>query len=114
MGMNEAAFDSGMVDEPGSNGNGQSNTLQQREDSYQAAYDAGLASGREAAYREGYQAGFADGFKQTLGSDRAPASAAAKTKTADDLVQRLKGLPCPHCGISSFTDETHCPCCRTP
>jgi hypothetical protein len=39
-------------DQEPNNGNGHIHTLKQREDSYQSAYEAGLASGKEAAYRQ--------------------------------------------------------------
>jgi hypothetical protein len=114
MEMNEPIIDSGVVAERGRNGNGHGHMVPRPEDPYQAAYDAGLASGREAAYRQGYQAGFADGLKQLQGSDSVPASAAPKRKTAEVRVGRLRGLPCPKCGIWLYNDETCCPCCGTP
>jgi hypothetical protein len=114
MKMNEVAFDSELVADAGSNGNGHNHTLPQRRDSNQAGYEAGLASGREAGYREGYQAGFADGIKQTQGNADNSMSAAPKTKGADGCLIRLRGLPCAHCGVSLFSDETSCRCCGTP
>jgi hypothetical protein len=112
MKMNEVAFDSGLGADAGSNGNG--HTLPQRKESNQAGYEAGLAIGREDGYRQGYQAGFADGIKHTPGNADNSMSAAPKTKGADGCLKRLRGLPCAHCGVSLFSDETSCRCCGTP
>jgi len=114
MKINEVVFDSGVVADPASNGNGHSHPAPQQDDFYQAAYDEGLAHGREAGYRQGYQAGFADGFKQAQGDSGQSTTAGAAAKTPDGRLKRLRGLPCAHCGASVYSDETSCRCCGTP
>jgi hypothetical protein len=114
MKTKEAALDSELEAGAGTNGNGQNHTLTEREASSQSAYEAGLASGREAGYRQGYQAGFADGYKQTQGVVETSTAAGAKAKAGEGRAKRLRGLPCAHCGVSLFSDETFCRSCGTP
>jgi len=96
------------------NGNGQSHTLSDHQASSQSAYAAGMARGLEAGYRQGYQAGFADGLKQTQGIPETPTGANTKLKAGEGRAKRLRGLPCSHCGVSLFSDETFCRSCGTP
>lgn len=109
---------SGMLDLEPKTDNGLNRRPKQSDDSYQSAYEAGLASGREAGYRQGYRAGFQDGYKL-----RNPLSETAATpdktpvesnKTVAKSVTRLRGLPCAHCGRTTYSDELECPSCGTP
>ncbi len=115
MKMNEVTFGTELVVEAGKNGNGHSHSPAPGEDSYQAAYEAGVATGREAAYRAGYQAGFADGFKPSQeGAGNAASAASPGPKKINGILKRLRGLPCTHCGVSMYSDESSCRCCGTP
>jgi hypothetical protein len=114
MKTKDVASDSEPVADAGTNGNGHNHTPSQREAASQTAYDAGVASGREAGYRQGYQAGFADGFKQTQGISEPSTAAGAKSKASEGRAKRLRGLPCAHCGVALFSDETFCRSCGTP
>lgn len=114
MKTKDVAFDTELEAGAGTNGNGQDRMLTEREASAQPSYDAGLARGLEAGYRQGYQAGFADGIKQTQGVAEPSAAPAGKMKAGEGRAKRLRGLPCAHCGVSLFSDETFCRCCGTP
>jgi hypothetical protein len=104
-------------DQQPNNGDEHIPTVQQREDSYNSAYEAGVASGKEEGYRQGYREGFADCIK--FGN---PAPGAADTRdtsncgsreTAGSDASRLRGLPCAKCGCPSYSNEVQCPRCRT-
>jgi hypothetical protein len=76
---------------------------------YQAGYQAGLAIGRQAGYRQGYRDGFSDAGSH--GNAGTPPAATSHTEYSG---RRLLGLPCVNCGCCSYSDETCCPCCKTP
>jgi len=114
MKTKDVAYDTELEAGAGTNGNGQDHMLKEGEVSAQSAYDAGLARGLEAGYRQGYQAGFADGLKQPQGVAETSSAPGAKTKAGEGRAKRLRGLPCAHCGVSLFSDETFCRCCGTP
>ena len=101
-----------MSDQHPDNGKGYGNTLEQFDDQYQSAYEAGLTKGREAGFQQGYKAGFSDGCKQNFG--KAASKATAGIPSAETRGSRLKGFPCAKCGCSSYSDETECPRCRAP
>jgi hypothetical protein len=118
MNMTEAISVPKKLDQAPNNSNGHIHTLKQRVDSYQSAYEAGLAIGKEAGYRRGYQNGFSDCCQ--LGNP-APGAAATSHTSADaskepaaNCASRLRGLPCVNCGCASYSDEVQCPCCKTP
>jgi hypothetical protein len=118
MNMTEAISVSEKLDQGPNNGNVHIHALKQREDSYQLAYEAGLASGKQAGYRQGYREGFSDCRK--LGNPAREADATSHTSTGAskkaeaNCVSRLRGLPCANCGCSSYSDEVQCPCCGAP
>ena len=117
MNMTKARNVSEMHGQQPNNGDGHIRTLNQREDSYNLAYEAGLASGKAEGYQRGYQEGFADCIK--FGN---PAPGAAETRntstcgsreTAGHSASRLKGLPCANCGCPSYSGEVQCSRCGT-
>jgi hypothetical protein len=118
MNMTEAKRVSEKLDQQPNNGNGHIHILKPREDSYQLAYETGLASGKEAGYRRGYREGFSDCSQ--LGNPAREANATSQTSTgaskeaAAKCAIRLRGLPCENCGCGSYSDEVQCPCCKTP
>ena len=118
MDLTEATNVSDRLDQQHDVGNGHIHMVKQREDPYQLAYDAGLASGKEEGYRRGYQEGFSDCYK--LGNPVRGAAATPETttdaskKTASNRASRLRGLPCANCGFPSYIDEVQCLRCGTP
>jgi hypothetical protein len=81
----------------------------------QAAYHAGVNTGRQEGYLLGYEAG------------RVEARRAAATKELEVRVDKepernnsgsqrrmLLGLPCSNCQCFFYSGETHCPVCGTP
>ena len=80
---------------------------------YQAAYEAGYARAHEAGYRLGYKEGFAEGFKSAGGATAVSMKSESGKGTDAHDGQRLLGLPCVKCGKIFYSDETHCPRCKT-
>lgn len=91
---------------------------------HQAAYEVGYARGHEAGFRTGYREGFRDGEQRAEGTrDQAiPSSKNHSTETPAGSKAagsegvpgpRLLGLPCAKCGAFFFSDEAHCPRCKT-
>src|ERR1700740_609689 len=107
-----------MLDHQPTDDNGHSHGPKHSDDAHQSAYEAGLTSGREVGYRQGYRAGFLAGYKL---KNPVPATAATpdkttveSNKTVGKSVTRLRGLPCAHCGRTTYSDELECPSCGTP
>ena len=112
MEENEATSNSEVLGQPGSNGNGLGHMLEQHnDDPNQAAYLAGLVSGREIGYRQGYRDGFSDCCSRHSAGAGAATGSAPPVETSGP---RLKGLPCAKCGCLYYSDLTQCPRCRTP
>jgi hypothetical protein len=118
MNITEAISVPKRLDQLPNKGNGHLHTLKHGEDSYQSAYEAGLAGGKEAAYRRGYREGFSDccqlGNPAPGAAATSHTSANASEKAAANCPTQLRGFPCANCGCSSYSDEMQCPCCKTP
>ena len=97
--------------------NGNSHGAKRSDDSCESAHETD-PGGREAGYRQGYREGFQDGYKLRNSVQGTPATAdkstAGSNKTAARSMVRLRGLPCPNCGHSTYSDELVCPACGTP
>lgn len=77
---------------------------------YQAGYEAGYASGREAGYRQRC----AEGSREARphGTPKTEVASEAGTSAASNRRRGLLGLPCEHCAIFLYSDETQCPHCH--
>ena len=116
--MDDVLNISEMLDLQPKNEHGQNRGPTQNYDSYESAYEAGLASGREAGYGQGYRAGFLDGYKLRNPAREKAATphrtTAESNKSTAKSVTRLRGLPCAHCGRPTYNDELECASCGTP
>jgi hypothetical protein len=118
MDITEAVGVSELLDQPPENGKGHIHVLKRQGDTYQSAYEAGLANGKEEGYRRGYREGFADCYKlgasgRSTVTNREPANG-TPIKTGTERMSRLRGLPCAKCGCASYVDEVRCPSCGIP
>jgi hypothetical protein len=73
-----------------------------------------LVSGSETGFAQGFEAGFLAGRKAAEKEDNRGLELIATAVQKTVFARRLFGLPCTNCGAWFYSDETHCPRCRTP
>jgi hypothetical protein len=80
----------------------------------QAAYHAGVNTGRREDYLLRYEAGRDEGGR-AVATKELEAGANKELARGDSGPQRrLLGLPCSNCRCFFYSDETHCPACGAP
>ena len=80
---------------------------------HDAAYEAGYARGHEAGFQTGYKEGFKDRDKALGTREKGPGTREQGTGNERAPGPRLLGLPCANCGAFFYSDEAHCPRCKT-
>jgi len=80
----------------------------------QAAYHAGVNTGRQEGYILGYEAGRADGRRAGAIKEQEAGGNKKLERSNSGSQRRLLGLPCTNCRCLFYADETQCPRCHTP